>query len=92
MAGEATHAERLDLLTEHDMRVQERITLLRASQHLQEMTTAHRCYDNPRHEIPPVFSNCAITRNVAQKGRAPWSAGQRLVDELAELRADPVGA
>jgi DNA-binding transcriptional MerR regulator len=41
--GEATHAERLDLLTEHDMRVQERITLLRAQRkHLQEKIDWYR--------------------------------------------------
>ena len=41
--GEATHAERLDLLTGHDMRVQERITLLRAQRkHLQEKIDWYR--------------------------------------------------
>jgi DNA-binding transcriptional MerR regulator len=41
--GEATHGERLDLLTEHDMRVQERITLLRAQRkHLQEKIDWYR--------------------------------------------------
>ena len=35
--GQATFAERLNLLTEHDARVQERITSLQAQrQHLQE--------------------------------------------------------
>ena len=41
--GQATFAERLNLLTEHDARVQERITLLRAQhKHLQEKIDWYR--------------------------------------------------